>query len=259
MNLHFAIPAWAACGPGLSTPAAWRAWASAPAVPVGEVQAPLGAVPPMVRRRLDALGRVALQAAFDVAPSARVPAPANADAVTPAAEIPAVFASRYGDAARGLDLLADLVRGDALSPTSFGLSVHNAIAAMYGIVRGDRSNQLAVAAGPDSAPAALVEPPGLLADGAPEVLVVYCEAPLPADYAPFEDGPSALHAWAWRVTAPVPGQPRFALSLDDGPAPAPADVPLPAGLDLLRVVASDAPVAARGRGPLSWTWRRHDA
>lgn len=244
VNLQFAIPGWAACGPGRASPDDWRAWAAAPDVPAGDPQPTLAQVPPMVRRRLNLLGRTTLQAAFDLG--------------EPPAGTPVIFASRYGDASRGLDLLADLVRGDPLSPTSFGLSVHNAIGATYAIVRGDHANQLALAAGADSAVAALVEAGALLADGAPEVRVVYSEAPLPPDYAVFEDSPPALYAWAWRLTAPVDGAPRFVLSLDDG-AERPAASPLPTGLDLLRVVAANAPAPASGTGATPWLWQRHDA
>lgn len=256
VNLQFAIPAWAACGPGLSTPAQWQAWSTAPGLPSGEPQPALAQVPPMVRRRLNTLGRTALQAAFDV------------DA---APGVPVVFASRYGDSGRGLDLLGDLVRGEPLSPTGFGLAVHNAIAATYAIVRGDHASQQAVAAGPDSAVAALVEAAGLLADGAPEVLVLYAEGPLPPDYAVFEDEPSALYAWAWRVCAPVAGAPAFTLQYGEVPdlpevsdppdaSPVPPALPvLPAGLDLLRVVAAPDAASAHRRRPAPWTWRRHHA
>lgn len=244
VNLEFAIPSWAACGPGLSTPADWRAWAAAPCVPAGEPRPDLSQVPAMVRRRLNALGRTALQPAFDVH--------------TPAPDVPVVFASRYGDASRALDLLAELVRGEALSPTSFGLSVHNAIGAMYSIIRGDRSNYLSVAAGPGTAAAGLVEAAGLLADGAPEVLVVCCDAPLPGGYATFEDGPAALYAWAWRVTAPVAGQVRYSLAAEPAAA-ASEPAALPFGLDVMRFVAADAPSLTRTASGTAWTWRRHDA
>ncbi|MEY2840859.1 MAG: hypothetical protein RJB60_3158, partial [Pseudomonadota bacterium] len=51
-----------------------------------------------------------------------------------------VFASRYGDATRSLAMLGDLVNQQALSPSSFALSVHNAVAAIYSIARGDKGH-----------------------------------------------------------------------------------------------------------------------
>jgi len=246
VNLEFSISSWAACGPELATPDSWRAWAAEPRVPAGEVQASLPQVPPMVRRRLNALGRTALQAAFDVH--------------TPAPEVPVVFGSRYGDAGRSLELLAELVRGEPLSPTAFGLSVHNAIGAMYSLIRGDRANYVSVAAGSGTAAAAVVEAAGLLADGAPEVLVVFCDAPLPGAYAVFEDGPTTMHAWAWRVTPPLAGQERFSLSAAPAAGTLAPEYPeLPFGLDVMRFVASGAPCLQRVAGETVWTWRRHHA
>lgn len=244
VNLEFAIPAWAAFAPGLVTPAQWAAWAGRePELPCGPAAADLPQVPAMVRRRLSPLGRTALQAAFDVH--------------EPAAEVPVVFGSRYGDAGRSLELLAQLVRGEPLSPTAFGLSVHNAIGAMYAIIRGDRANHVAVAAGDATPAAAVIEAAGLLADGAPEVLVVHCEAPLPDPYAGFDDHPACLFAWAWRVTRPVEGAPRYSLAV--GPAGDAGDARLPHALDLMRFVASGAAALRRSAAHGTWTWRRHDA
>jgi hypothetical protein len=246
VNLEFSIPSWAACGPGLATADQWRAWSADPAVPAGEPQPALAQVPPMVRRRLNTLGRTALQVAFDLH--------------TPAPDVPVVFASRYGDASRSLALLAELVRREPLSPTAFGLSVHNAIGAMYSLIRGDHANYVSVAAGAGTAAAGLVEAVGLLADGAPEVLVVFCDAPLPDGYATFEDGPATMYAWAWRVTAPVPGQVHYTLAATPAcGAPAPDHPQLPYGLDLMRFVAADAPRLQRVAGGTTWTWQRHHA
>lgn len=200
----------------------------------------------MTRRRVNALGRAAMRAAFD----------AHGDALG----IPVVLGSRYGDASRSLDLLADMVRRDPMSPTAFGLSVHNAIGALYAIVRGDRANYISVAAGPATASAALVEAVALLADGAPEVLVVECDAPLPGAYAAFEDEPQAMYAWAWRVRRPAAGDTRFTVeTAPAGGAGATATATLPFGLDALRFVLSGDATWQRTAGTTTWTWRRHDA
>lgn len=139
----------------------------------------------MMRRRVDRLGRLACQVAYwcqQVEGSA-----------------PLVFASRYGDAQRSLALLGDLVQQQSLSPTGFALSVHNALAALYSIARGDTRNAVVVAGGRATATAALIEAAALIADGEPEVLVVCYEEPLPEHYAHFQDEASCEFAWAWRV------------------------------------------------------------
>src|SRR5690606_15999766 len=165
-------------------------WADGPAPlpPVRVEPMPsLAEMAPMTRRRIDRLGRLACHVAYQ--------------SHQPAIDVPLVFASRYGDAERSLSLLGDLVRGEALSPTGFGLSVHNAVGALYGMARQDANHCVAVSAGRGTAAAAMVEAAGLLADGAPEALIVYYEAPLPSDYAVFHDEPPCEYAWAWRVAA----------------------------------------------------------
>ncbi len=140
--------------------------------------------------------------------------------------------------------------------------MHNAIGALYSIHRGDRGNYMALAAGAASAGACLVEAAGLLADGAPEVLVICYDAPLPEPYTGFADEPAALYAWAWRVSAAVAGQPRYSLDM------APADAAQPAGsasrsgtlpfaLDVLRFFLAGDSVLQRVADGRSWTWRRH--
>lgn len=245
VNLEFAITSWAACGPGLATPAQWQAWAAAPYLPAGDAAPELPEVPAMTRRRLNTLGRNTLRVAFD----------AHGDTLG----LPVVLGSRYGDSLRSLDLLADMVRGDPVSPTAFGLSVHNAIGALYAIVRGDHANYISVAAGPGTAAAALVEAAALLADGAPEVLVVECDAPLPGDYAGFDDEPAALYAWAWRVRRPVAGDTRFTLAARPSRGEPPAPGTLPFGLDALRFMLSGDAAWQRTAGATCWDWRRHDA
>jgi hypothetical protein len=242
MEIEFAINAWAAYAPGLATPLQWLQWASQPALPQGDEQPGVAEMPAMLRRRLGPLGRMAAQVAYDS---------------HGAAGIPVVFASRYGDAARSLALLRDFSLGEVVSPTDFALSVHNAIGALYSIARRDTSSFCSVAGGRASAAAGIVEAAGLLADGAPEVLLVCYDAPLPGDYADFADEPAASYAWAWRVAARAAGQPGFSLShraANDEPEPPQA---LPFGLDVLRFQLSESQALQRRGDGADWLWRRH--
>ena len=111
VNLEFAIRSWSAWSPGLNTPAQWAAWAAQPWLPVGEAQPELKQMPAMSRRRLNPLGRSAVQVMYDTrAVAAAMPAAAAAmppSTLTALADAPVVLASRYGDATRSLALLAD--------------------------------------------------------------------------------------------------------------------------------------------------------
>ena len=187
LNLEFSIAHWAAWAPGLPDQTAWRAqfadsnsvWNSSDEI------APVPELAPMTRRRLNRIGRSALQVAY-----------ATHAAYSPC---PVIFASRYGDLARSVLLLSALANHESMSPTAFSVSVHNAIGAIFSIERGDTENYSALAAGLDTLPLALVEANALLADGAPAVLLVVYEDPLPEVYSAFADAPQFPYAWACSV------------------------------------------------------------
>ena len=260
MSVSFVIESWAACAAGLDTPSRWADWAAAPWLPDGQPQAPLAAVPPMLRRRFAPLGRLAAQAAFDLGEAAPAP-PAEDDAVT-IDDVPTVFASRYGETLRCLDLLVAQVRGEALSPTAFALSVHNAMGAMIAIVREDRRNSSAIAAGRLTAAAGVTEALGLLDDGATAVDLVTYDATLPADYACFQDEPAAHFAWAWRLRRPRAGERALHLDWQADDATTLAAVTddsvagLPCGLQALWFALSDAPALHQRADGQRCRWSR---
>jgi hypothetical protein len=245
VQFDFVIVDWAAYGAGLAQQKDWLEWArEAPRLPspLTETVPPLTEMAPMMRRRVDRLGRLACQVAYWCQSQG-------------SGEVPMVFASRYGDAGRSLNLLGDLVQDEALSPTGFGLSVHNAISALYSIARADTGNTVVVAAGRATVLAALTEAAGLLADGAPEVLVVYYEAPLPAPYDSFEDEPAIEYAWAWRVARPSgsPDQVRVARVNVGAADDVDLDRTWPAGLSVLRHMLRQTQNEGDAMPAESWT------
>ncbi|HSI46658.1 MAG TPA: beta-ketoacyl synthase chain length factor [Ideonella sp.] len=233
----FRILRWAAWAPGLDDSARWLDWLAAPQALPAEGLAPLVEVPAMARRRVDPLGRAALQVAFQAQ---------GADTGGPV-----VFASRWGEITRSVGMLQQLAAGEPLSPTAFSLSVHNAQGAQYSIARGDKANFLAVAAGAHSAEAGFVEALGLLADGAGQVTVVCSDGPLPAPYADLAEPPglAPLRAWACLI------QPGGELSLQTA-APGPTeDHAMLGDLAVLRFLLGSEPQLQRGR----WRWLRASA
>ncbi|MEL1264370.1 beta-ketoacyl synthase chain length factor [Pseudoxanthomonas putridarboris] len=242
--IGFTVKEWAAWAPGLVDRDAWRAWARAPWRPVGEDMPALPEVPPMQRRRIERLGRMAIQTAWWCQQ-------AQADSV------PLVFASRHGDVARSMELLDALANGQPLSPTTFGLSVHNAIAALYSIIRGQHGNYLAIAGGKATAETACVEAAGLLADGAGEVLLVVYDAPLPEVYRNFADEPDAGFAWCWRLGRQDDDGIKLKLSWEAATESVPATGGLPHGLDVLRFLLAGEPALALVEDGVRWQWQRH--
>jgi hypothetical protein len=253
MYTRFWVEQWAAWAPGVESQAQWRQWLAAPAIPpVSDSVAPLADMPAMMRRRIEPLGRAALQTAYAVQSSK--------GSATEDVACPVVFASRWGELARSVGMLEQLASRQPLSPTAFSLSVHNAIGALYSIARQDRGNYLALSAGEYSAEAAVAEAQGLLADGAAGVLLVYFDAPLPPSFSQFTPlaapGLPFMHAWAC-LLRPADGRQSALLGLraaqpcllagETGSAQAPAY------LRTLGFLTGHEAVLEHGR----WRWSRH--
>lgn len=242
-RLRFSIAAHSAWAPGVTTAAAWRAWADSPHLIAAGADAPVAAMPAMLRRRAGTLGKMALEVAYA--------------SLQERSGVPTIFCSRHGDVARAVELLTELAQATPLSPAGFGLAVHNAIAGLLSIARTERANHIALAAGPATIEHGVIEACSLLADGAPLVLLVAYDCPLPAPLASFQDCEEQPHAWAWLVSAAAADP----LSLSWAPAPQSASLPAPAagqpgGLDILRFQLSGARSLVRQAGQCTWTWER---
>lgn len=238
VKVGFSILNWAAWAPGLADQAAWQRWLAQPQALVGEEKPALPEMPPMARRRIDRLGRMALQVAYWCQTETGSPI---------------IFASQHGDTIRSAELLQALARGEPISPAGFSVSVHNAIGAQYSIARRDASNYLAVAAGPATVEAAFCEAAGLLADGHQTVLVVVYDEPLPEVYHNYADPQALPFAWACQLAA------GHTIELDNNPArQTTTESALPHPLAILRLlVLGGAPLQAHW-GAAHWQWSHHD-
>ncbi|SHG68126.1 beta-ketoacyl synthase chain length factor [Massilia sp. CF038] len=242
IGLKFSIAAHSAWAPGITTPQEWDRWSAEP-TRIGEGPEPsVRAMPAMLRRRAGFLGKMALEVAYEC--------------LGGRTDVPTVFCSRHGEVTRAVELLGELARGEALSPTTFGLAVHNASAGLFSIARVDRANHIALAAGQATIEHGVVEACGLLADGAPMVLLVAYDAPLPDLLAQFEDCDEQPYAWAWLMTAPA--QDVITLSLEAAlPAQAAAAPGVrPPGLDVLLFQRSGARLFEHVTGAQRWRWSR---
>jgi len=242
-HVDFSIARQAAWAPGLATAARWREWAREP-WPLTPTEEPkVTAMPAMLRRRAGFLGRMALEVAYEC--------------LDGQLGVPTVFCSRHGEVGRAVDLLAELARGEPLSPTAFGLAVHNASAGLFSIARADRANHVALAGGAATIEHAVIEACGQLADGAPTVLLVACDTVLPDGLRQFEDCEEQPFAFAWAMTAAGAGE-RLRLSwracVDEQKEEA---MDMPGGLALLRFQHGAADTLARSAGGKRWTWSRH--
>lgn len=219
----------------------WPLWAcgrlAAESLP--EVKPALTFMPAMQRRRLSLAARLLFQAASEVLPDN--------------APCPTVFMSHDGEMARSFDLWLALLRDNEVSPTSFGLSVHNALAGQFSMWRGDMSEYTALSARGDGLEAALTEACAMLAEGAPRVLVACVDEPLSTrfDVAPVQRPP-----FAYALCLLIEAGDEWTLAFRPETAAAAADAGYYSPLDWLRHYHAGDTDWTRNAEGRTWQWRR---
>lgn len=140
-------------------------------------------IPAMQRRRLSRLAKLALNGAMQTLATRKV------DYI--------VWVSQYGDEAKTLNILADVLSEQTPSPTQFSTSVHNAISGLYSILCQDATPATSLAGSWNDG---LIEAYAWLKTRpeARQVLLVYYDEALPDIYA--EHQPFAAFAMAAMIS-----------------------------------------------------------
>lgn len=241
-GVSFNVARFEAWAPGMSTAGDWHAWACGERTIGSQGEPALQQMPPMLRRHAGRLGRLACEAGYR--------------ALGDATGVPVVFCSRYGEVDRSVELLSALAAGASLSPTSFALSVHNAIPGLFAMARRDTGNCVSIAAGDESAAFGVVEACGLLADGADQVLLVFADCPLPSVYEEFADVDPVAFAWAGLLAPAGHAAARLEWRAADSP-PAAGRRP-PAALTALRFLLGHERELIQISNGREWRWHRDD-
>ena len=147
-SVRFSIERIEAWAPGLESEVDWASWARGERMPGAVGEPLLKQMAPMLRRHAAQLGRMACDVAYR--------------ALGDHHDIPIVFCSRYGEVDRSVALLTALADGSGVTPTSFGLSVHNAVSGLFTMARGETANCIAMSAGSASTEYGIIEAVGLL-------------------------------------------------------------------------------------------------
>lgn len=240
-RFSFRIAAWRALGGRMADEAQWRAWFADEAAWNGlpEYKPALSFLPPLQRRRLGASARLMCEAAWDLAQTFP--------------DMPLVYASHDGEINRSFDLWLELLRGGSVSPTSFGLSVHNAPAGQWSMLRGDMSESTALAVSADGIETALAECCALLAEGAPRVLLLLADDPLKTEFATAAERAPFPYALALVV-----GQGSdFTLSLMPSENGSGEARDYWSGLEWLGFMLSDEKERRFSDGKRTWQWQKN--
>ncbi|MCF7529240.1 beta-ketoacyl synthase chain length factor [Neisseria lisongii] len=168
MSISFRITRWHAASARLNTPEHWQAWAKGEldAATLPESRPDLAFLPAILRRRLSPAARLMFDAAHQV---------------TEGVHCPTVLVSHDGELNRSFDLWQTLLKEHSVSPTSFGLSVHNALVGQWSMLQGDTSEHTALAARESGWELAFLEAAAMLEEGCGRVLVLAVDYPLAND------------------------------------------------------------------------------
>lgn len=163
--------AW--CG-NLRTTQDWQQWAKGNISHLDEDDLPaLKQVPAMQRRRLSRFAKLTMQCVLDILTDEKE-------------DLPCVFSSRHGDLHKTSKLIEDVAEKNDLSPTHFGLSVHNAVAGLYSIFSNNKQAMTATSAGEDSFLMALIDGYAKLeSQKLDKILVVYTDEVVPSKYSQY--------------------------------------------------------------------------
>ncbi|MBQ4833484.1 beta-ketoacyl synthase chain length factor [Pseudoalteromonas sp. MMG010] len=169
--MQFVISKCVAWGDGKTSTQDWQQYAQNLVTQSQSLPLPtLTQMPAMQRRRLSAFAKITLHCALE----------ASGDYQH---DIASVFSSRHGDLHKTTKLISDVADKEALSPTHFGLSVHNAVGGLFSIFTKNKAPLSAVAAGEDSFFMGLVDAIAKMQRyGYPRILYVYSDQGVPEHY-----------------------------------------------------------------------------
>ena len=169
-TIRFNLIKWQALASGLSDRSDWQAWAENGRSWKGaDGKLLTDRIPPIVRRRMSSLSKLAVQNALMLAAGEEL------DYI--------IFSSRHGELTRTATLLKDILAGEDASPTAFSQSVHNTAASHYTIISKKPVPVTSIGAGEKSLAGALTEAGVYLAlHPSHRVLLVDFDEPLPEPY-----------------------------------------------------------------------------
>lgn len=187
-SINIKITDWSALSPGLIESSDWLKWSkNNKQWPMTPAPAPDFLIPPMMRRRMSSLSKLALQCALQVSAQQKI------DYI--------VFSSRHGELTRTVKLIEDIINGSDASPIFFSQSVHNTAAGLFTIAAKRATPATSLAAAENSLHYAVIEAGTYLQENPQDtVLLVNFDEPLPAPYQQFETHSYKGYALAMLLT-----------------------------------------------------------
>ena len=139
-------------------------------------------IPPMMRRRMSALEKIAVGLAGKIAPDTQ--------------KYTTIFASKFGEWGQTVQLIKQFFEEKEMSPAGFSNSVHNAAAGLFSLLTHNTNSYTSIAAGDDTLEMAILK--ALTEKN--DVMVVFVGEHNPEIYAPLLDTPHDAFGMAFMMT-----------------------------------------------------------
>lgn len=168
------------------------------------------------------------------------------------------FSSRHGDLPKTSGLLDAICTDDALSPTAFGLSVHNAAVGMFSILNNNTAAMNAIACGNDSIISALIDSYARLHTQLCEQLMIcHADRALPTEYQCFADELQVDHCIALSLRLAKQGECYFSLEPIDFGSTTDANQLLPISIQFAIALLNKAPKTILFNNQRAWMLTFH--
>ncbi|KPZ73731.1 MAG: beta-ketoacyl synthase chain length factor [Pseudoalteromonas sp.] len=168
------------------------------------------------------------------------------------------FSSRHGDLPKTSQLLHSLVEQEPLSPTAFGLSVHNAATGLFSIIAKNKAPMNAIAGDQDSIISAMIDGFARVHSGIEQqILIAHAESVLPDEYLPFSDEQQIAHSVSFVLSTAQTGKPYFELTKLPESEHTQSDSCLPLSLQLAAALTSKGSQSLLSHQQSAWMLQYH--
>jgi len=177
------VERWNFWSPESSDPALWLSHWQGPNEGPAQGNPDAGAIPPMQRRRMSRLSKMAVATALE----------AMADDTVDYS----IFCSRHGEIVRTREILSSISGGTEISPTAFAQSVHNTGSGLFTILACSNAPSMSMASGANTFAYGWLEAQAYLGSNPDHcVLLVDFDEVIPAEYQRYSEQQDCDHALA---------------------------------------------------------------
>ncbi|NMM42411.1 beta-ketoacyl synthase chain length factor [Pseudoalteromonas arctica] len=168
------------------------------------------------------------------------------------------FSSRHGDLPKTAGLLDAICIQDTLSPTAFGLSVHNAAVGIFSILNNNTAPMNAIACGNDSIISALIDSYARLhTKQCDQLMLCHVDSALPVEYQCFADELQVDHSLALSLRLAKSGEGYFSLQpINFEPTTEPSEL-LPISIQFAIALCNKAPKTTLFNNQRAWMLTFH--